>query len=122
MAAHKVEPAVIDPGRKMSLMEFALKLRSGQLLVITISKLGKTGGYRASLPGGPEAWPDYYVVKERNGRVIIEFHDNEVPGARRVLKRERPKGAWITLPASVARDRVGIVLAEKVDNILVLYP
>lgn len=115
MTAHKVEPAIIDPGRKMSIAEVARGVREGRFVVHRLRKWND-GVYRLYI-GTPDKVPDWYDLEETGNDVLIIRLGK---GPRRILKRK--KDAWVTIPAKYAKGREGPVLVERVDEkTLVVY-
>ena len=110
MTAHKVEPAIVDPGRKMSLSELIRQLNEGKLKVVKI-RYKKGDGYYASM--GVEFPVHYSILEVRPGLVVYKLG-----GDRKALTPGR--GVYYRVPAA-AKPREGFAIAEIRGELVYLY-
>ena len=113
MTAHKVEPAIIDPGRKMSIAELVKRLNDGTIIIGKII-YRKGDGYYVYI-GRKSDYPDKYEIEEiGEGRVIYRLGS----GKRKVWQ---PGGsAFLRVPAKV-KPKEGYVILERLGDRLILY-
>ena len=82
-------------------------LRSGYLAVFQLTL--EPDGVRRMYVGFDV--PDYYIVREEDGLVIIEFFDEPVAGAKKVYRRDR-RYSKVTLPSKLVKGKEGPVIGE----------